>query len=80
MSVANTSQHLQRLKQAHLVVDERDGQFIRYCLPDPLIVQLWIDLRSVAQRQLAGNLCGRLPLVARFGLCHRRTLVGTAGG
>jgi DNA-binding transcriptional ArsR family regulator len=53
MSVANTSQHLQRLKQAHLVMDERDGQFIRYCLADPLIAQLWIDLRRVAERQLA---------------------------
>jgi len=53
MSVANTSQHLQRLKQAHLVVDERDGQFIRYCLADPLIARLWIELRRVAERQLA---------------------------
>jgi rhodanese-related sulfurtransferase len=53
MTVANTSQHLQRLKQAHLVVDERNGQYIRYCLADPVIAQLWIDLRRVAERQLA---------------------------
>lgn len=53
MSVANTSQHLQRLKQAHLVVDERDGQYIRYCLADPSIARLWLDLRGVAERQLA---------------------------
>jgi rhodanese-related sulfurtransferase len=53
MSVANTSQHLQKLKQAHLVMDEREGQFIRYCLADPIIAQLWIDLRRVAERQLA---------------------------
>lgn len=53
MSVANTSQHLQRLKQAHLVQDERHGLYIRYCLADPLIARLWIDLRQVAERQLA---------------------------
>ena len=53
MSIANTSQHLQRLKQAHLVVDERDGQFIRYCLANPAIARLWFELRSVAEKQLA---------------------------
>lgn len=29
MSIANTSQHLQRLKQARLVVDEREGLYVR---------------------------------------------------
>jgi len=53
MSVANTSQHLQRLKRAHLVIDQRDGQFIFYCLADPLIAQLWVELRRVAESQLA---------------------------
>jgi rhodanese-related sulfurtransferase/DNA-binding transcriptional ArsR family regulator len=53
MSIANTSQHLQRLKGAHLVIDERKGQFIYYCLADPMIAQLWIELRRVAERQLA---------------------------
>lgn len=52
MSIANTSQHLQRLKQAHLVINQRDGQFIHYCLADPMIAQLWIELRRVAERQL----------------------------
>ena len=54
MTVANTSQHLQRLKHAHLVVDERDGQYIRYCLSDPSIARLWIELRRVAMQQLPG--------------------------
>jgi rhodanese-related sulfurtransferase len=54
MSMANTSQHLQRLKRANLVIDERNGQFIQYCLADPMIAQLWIDLRRVAEMQLAG--------------------------
>jgi rhodanese-related sulfurtransferase len=53
MSIANTSQHLQRLKQAHLVTDTRDGKFIRYALASPAIARLWIDLRSVAEQQLA---------------------------
>jgi len=53
MSVANTSQHLQRLKQARLVVDEREGLYIRYRLADPAIARLWLELRSVAERQLA---------------------------
>ncbi len=53
MSIANTSQHLQRLKRAHLVIDQRDGQKIYYCLADPMVAKLWIELRRVAERQLA---------------------------
>lgn len=53
MSIANTSQHLQRLKQARLVVDEREGLYARYRLADPAVARLWIDLRAVAQQQLA---------------------------
>lgn len=54
MSVANTSQHLQRLKLANLVVDERDGLFIRYRLVDPAVARLWLELRGVAATQLEG--------------------------
>jgi rhodanese-related sulfurtransferase/DNA-binding MarR family transcriptional regulator len=53
MSLANTSQHLQRLKQARLVLDERNGQNIRYCLADPEVAALFIELRRVAEQQLA---------------------------
>src|SRR5512143_1210665 len=53
MSIANTSQHLQRLKQAHLAVDAREGLYIRYHLADPAIARLWLELRDVAERQLA---------------------------
>jgi rhodanese-related sulfurtransferase len=53
MSVANTSQHLQRLKQAHLVVDERQGLYVRYRLADPSIARLWLELRALGRRQLA---------------------------
>jgi rhodanese-related sulfurtransferase/DNA-binding transcriptional ArsR family regulator len=53
MSVANTSQHLQRLKQAHLVRAQREGIYIRYQLADPAVARLWTELRTVAERQLA---------------------------
>jgi rhodanese-related sulfurtransferase len=53
MSVANTSQHLQRLKGARLVIDERNGLFVRYRLADPGVAQLWLELRGVAELQLA---------------------------
>jgi rhodanese-related sulfurtransferase/DNA-binding transcriptional ArsR family regulator len=53
MSIANTSQHLQRLKQAHLVVDAREGLHIRYHLADPAVARLWLELRGVAEQQLA---------------------------
>jgi rhodanese-related sulfurtransferase/DNA-binding transcriptional ArsR family regulator len=53
MSTANTSQHLQRLKQANLVTDERKGLYIRYRLADPAVARLWLELRSVAEFQLA---------------------------
>lgn len=53
MSIANTSQHLQRLKQARLVLDERKGLFVRYQLADPAVARLWLELRAVAERQLA---------------------------
>lgn len=52
MSTANTSQHLQRLKQARLVWAERDGVFIRYSLSTPLIGQLWHTIRLVAEQQM----------------------------
>lgn len=53
MSVANTSQHLQRLKQARLVADERVGLHVRYRLADPAVARLWLELRAVGEKQLA---------------------------
>jgi rhodanese-related sulfurtransferase len=52
MSIANTSQHLQRLKQTRLVEAEQDGSFRRYRLANLLVPQLWHTLRLVAQQQL----------------------------
>jgi rhodanese-related sulfurtransferase/DNA-binding transcriptional ArsR family regulator len=53
MSVANASQHLQRLKRAGLVRSERRGTTIRYHIADPAVARLWVELRTVAEQQLA---------------------------
>src|SRR5215212_5016669 len=54
LSIANASQHLQRLKRAGLVQSERRGTSIRYHLADPAVARLWVELRTVAEQQLAG--------------------------
>jgi rhodanese-related sulfurtransferase/DNA-binding transcriptional ArsR family regulator len=53
MSVANASQHLQRLKRAGLVHSERRGTTMRYRIADPAVARLWVELRIVAEQQLA---------------------------
>lgn len=53
MSVANTSQHLQRLKRAGLVTGERRSTSILYRIADPAVARLWVELRTVAEQQLA---------------------------
>jgi len=53
MSMANTSQHLQRLKRASLVAGERQGTSISYRLASPAVARLWVELRTVATQQLA---------------------------
>jgi rhodanese-related sulfurtransferase len=53
MGFANTSQHLQRLKQTRLVRAERDGNFVRYSLADASVARLWHMLRQVAEAQSA---------------------------
>jgi len=52
-SVANTSQHLQVLRQAQLVEARRDGNYIRYRLSDERITRLWLSLREVGETRLA---------------------------
>ncbi|HKV29499.1 MAG TPA: metalloregulator ArsR/SmtB family transcription factor [Candidatus Dormibacteraeota bacterium] len=52
LSVANASQHLQVLRAAGLVRRRRDATRIFYQLSDPVVFDLWRNLRSVAaQRQ-----------------------------
>lgn len=53
MSVANTSQHLQVLKQSNLVQLRREGNFIRYRLANDKVYQSWQDLRMMGMESLA---------------------------
>jgi rhodanese-related sulfurtransferase len=52
-SIANTSQHLQVLRQAQLVETRRDGTFISYRLADEQVAALWFALRGLGQKRLA---------------------------
>ena len=52
-SIANTSQHLQVLRQAQLVESRRDGNFIRYRLAGEKVIRLCVALRQVAETRLA---------------------------
>lgn len=53
MSVANTSQHLQQLKQAGLVNSHKEGQKVIYHLSGDDVLMLFESLREVAERHLA---------------------------
>jgi rhodanese-related sulfurtransferase len=53
LSVANTSQHLQVLRQVGLVRRRRDGNRIHYALRDLEVFDLWRNLRSVAAHHRA---------------------------
>jgi rhodanese-related sulfurtransferase/DNA-binding transcriptional ArsR family regulator len=53
LSLANTSQHLQALRQAALVDCRKDGLFVHYRLADPDVFELSKVIRLVAERRLA---------------------------
>ncbi len=53
LTVANTSQHLQQLRQAGLVVARKQGQHVYYALADDEVIKLMRVLRQVAERNLA---------------------------
>lgn len=53
LSVANTSQHLQTLREARLVETERDGNHVIYRLASADVVGFVISLRMLAERRLA---------------------------
>jgi rhodanese-related sulfurtransferase/DNA-binding transcriptional ArsR family regulator len=53
LSVANTSQHLQILRQAGLVAIRRQGTSIYYRLAAPEVFELWRALRILAAGRLA---------------------------
>src|SRR5438105_4036457 len=53
LSIANASQHLQVLREVHLVDSRKDGQRVYYRLADPDIYRLLQVVRDVAVQQLA---------------------------
>lgn len=53
LGLANTSQHLKALREAHLVAAEKDGLFVTYRLADEQVGQFFRSLRSLSETQLA---------------------------
>jgi rhodanese-related sulfurtransferase/DNA-binding transcriptional ArsR family regulator len=53
LSIANTSQHLQQMRRAGLVVARRDGKFVFYTLADDAVLYLLSALRQIAERNIA---------------------------
>lgn len=53
-SVANTSQHLQRLLRSGLVESRREGTRIYYSLSGPVVGDLWRTMRRAAEAHVAG--------------------------
>jgi rhodanese-related sulfurtransferase len=52
-TIANTSQHLQRLLRAGLVTSRREGTRIHYSLASPAVVDAWHGLRRAAEHHVA---------------------------
>ncbi len=53
LTVANTSQHLQILRDAGLVSSRREGTFVRYGLATQEVYEFWTSLRSLGANRLA---------------------------
>lgn len=53
ISLANTSQHLQVLRSAHLIESEKSGQFVIYRLKDQAVCDFVLSMRILAERELA---------------------------
>jgi rhodanese-related sulfurtransferase/DNA-binding MarR family transcriptional regulator len=53
-TIANTSQHLQRLLRSGLVKSRRDGTRIYYSLSGPIVQTLWQTMRLAAEEHASG--------------------------
>jgi rhodanese-related sulfurtransferase len=53
-TVANTSQHLQRLLRSGLVISRREGTRIHYSLASPAVGRLWRTMVETAEQHVAG--------------------------
>lgn len=69
MTVANTSRHLQILKQTRLVQSRREGVRIFYRLADEDVLSCWINIRTMAEKRSA-----EIKEVARIFFEERDTL------
>jgi DNA-binding transcriptional ArsR family regulator len=54
ISLANTSRHLQILREAGLVNSRKRGTFVVYRLASSSVYSFWAGLRSLAKERLAG--------------------------
>lgn len=52
-TVANTSQHLNVLRAAHLVDAKKNGLFVTYSLADKAVYDLFLTMRKLAEKMLA---------------------------
>jgi rhodanese-related sulfurtransferase/DNA-binding transcriptional ArsR family regulator len=52
-SVANTSQHLQKLKQAGLILSRKQGQFVYYCIASDEVTRMLAAVSCVGETHLA---------------------------
>jgi rhodanese-related sulfurtransferase len=52
LTIANTSQHLQVLKNSRLVEQEKKGLYVFY-RPAPMVVEFFISLRKIAENRIA---------------------------
>lgn len=53
MTVANTSRHLQILRQAGMVIARRDGSHVVYRIADESVIAGYMGLRSLAESRIA---------------------------
>jgi rhodanese-related sulfurtransferase/DNA-binding transcriptional ArsR family regulator len=53
ITIANASQHLQRLRRAGLVSNRKDGQRVLYRLSDKAVLNLLAALRKISEHNLA---------------------------
>lgn len=53
LSFANTSRHLQVLKEARLVTTERKKQFVMYRLGDRVVEEFLLSMRKIGENRLA---------------------------
>ncbi len=53
LSIANASQHLQRMRRAGLVDTRRDGKFVYYGLSDTAVLDLVAALSRIGERHVA---------------------------